>query len=139
MEKNKKMTNYIVTLELRHLASGDYDEQDFHSDCGSKREHLKRNSCPKKHGVIGDCHYELYVQQEVVVKADSEEEAREIAGDRFTLDKLLDDYLLTKGVTEFDSSDFEGSVDEFYISETDEPEGVSEMIIMHEKLYYDNE
>ena len=52
--------NYKTTIELRHLANGDYDEQNFTSDCGSFEDHIKHNTCPKKNGVIGDCHYELY-------------------------------------------------------------------------------
>lgn len=132
------------TFELRHLASGDYDtlldkdcieEHELTSDCGSLAEHLKRNSCPKKQGKIGDCHYELYVQQDVIIDSDSEEEAWKKA----TLEKELDNYLVKNDVTEFGSDDFEGDLGEFIVQETTEPIGVSKMKIVHEKVYYDNE
>lgn len=132
------------TFELRHLASGDYDtlldkecdeEYSLTSDCGSLAEHLKRNSCPKKQGKIGDCHYELYVQQDVIINSDSQEEAWKKA----TLESELDKYLVKNDVTEFGSDDFEGELDEFIIQETTEPIGVSKMKIVHEKVYYDNE
>jgi len=77
--------NYLFTFEATHLASGDYDtlndkekpmaEGGLTSDCGTLEEHLKRNSCPKKHGKLGECHYELYVQQDVIIKHNDEDEA----------------------------------------------------------------
>jgi len=136
--------NYRHTFELRHLASGDYDtltekecdeEYALTSDCGSLAEHLKRNSCPKKQGKIGDCHYELYVQQDVIIDSESEDKAWKKSTIEFELDK----YLAKNDVTEFGSCDFEGDLNEFYVKETSEPVGVGKMKIVHEKVYYDNE
>lgn len=136
--------NHKFTFELRHLASGDYDtlldkecieEHCLTSDCGSLTEHLKRNSCPKKQGVIGDCHYELYVQQDVIIESDSEEQAWKTS----TLESELDNYLTKNKVTEFNSKDFEGDLGEFYVRKTSEPIGLGKMKVVHEKLYYNNE
>lgn len=134
--------NHKFTFEWTHLASGDYDtlldkncdeKTALYSDCGSLQEHLKRNSCPKKHGEIGDCHYELYVQQEIIINENDENKA----SNKTTLDKKLNEYLEKKGITEFNSNDFEQ--DCISNIETNEPESVSEMKIVHEKLYYDND
>ena len=136
--------NHKFTFELRHLASGDYDtvldkdcieEHELTSDCGSLAEHLKRNSCPKKQGVIGDCHYELYVQQDVIIKSKSEDKAWK----KSTLESELDKYLEKNNVTEFGPEDFEGDLGEFIVQETSDPVGNSKMKIVHEKLYYNNE
>lgn len=134
--------NHKFTYELTHLASADYDslldkdciEEDvLTSDCGSLTEHLKLNSCPKKHGEIGDCHYELYVQQEVIIDKDSEEEAYK----KLTIYNELKKHLDKNKVKEFSPEDFE--IEMIYDEDTNEPIGLSKMKIVHEKLYYNNE
>jgi hypothetical protein len=129
------MDNYKVIQELRHLASGDYDEQDFNG-CGSKEDHLKYNTCPMENGVIGDCHYEIYVQQTIIISAEDEDDAEIKAEKIFTIDALLNEYLKKKNVSEFAASDFEGEIINCQI--TKEPEKVGMLSIVHEKLYYDN-
>lgn len=121
------MSNVYI-MEARHLAPGDYDEQQFTSDCGTTEEHLKRNTCPKKNGVVGDCHYELYVQQDI--KADDEDEAY----DKSTIAKYLDKYLKKNGVIEFDSSDFDYEI----IGHRNDTIR-DDFRVVHEELYYDNE
>lgn len=116
-------------MEARHLAPGDYDEKHFTSDCGSTEEHIARNTCPKKNGETGDCHYELYVQQDI--KADSEEEAFE----KSDIGKRIDEYLESLNVVEFDSSDFDYEI----IDERSDDEYVDDFKIVHEKMYYNNE
>lgn len=135
--------NTLYIYEATHLASGDYDTlldknkfdagTGLTSDCGTLEEHLKRNSCPKKHGVIGDCHYEMYAQQEIIVNG-TEEKAEK----KLTLRKKIDEYLNRETkVSEFNAQDFE--VEMIGSKETTEPESVSAMKIVHEKLYYNNE
>lgn len=120
-----------------HSKPIDDDTFQFMSDCGSLDEHLERNSCPKKQGVVGDCHYELYAQQDIIVSAESEEEAENIADERCTLNKLIDEYLEKHNVIDFNSKDFD--CDCIGTSETELPESVGDLRIVHEKMYYDNE
>ncbi len=134
--------NRLYLFEATHLASGDYDtlldKSKFDagcgltSDCGTLEEHLKRNSCPKKHGDIGDCHYELYTQQEIIVNGTEED-----AEMKLTLRKKIDEHLGKLKVSEFNAQDFE--IEMVSSMETTEPESVSDMKIVHEKLYYNNE
>lgn len=140
------MPIYFETVELTHLAMGDYDcieEQDDYT-CGSLKEHLERNSCPKKEGKIGDIHFELYVQQDLRVVADSKKEADKIMNKICNVDKLIDEYLLKYNITDFNSEDFDGDtiICEEIIDKTStalvQPM-VSDMRIVHEKMYYDNE
>ncbi len=153
---------------------GDYDcmkDVDDEINCGSVAEHLKQNTCPKKNGKVGDIHYELYVQWDYIVEADSEQEAEDqVDLNNEKADKELDDYLKSIGVTEFDHDDFDGesiNCEELSISKRvnhndtartyldryakdpkmklstqlaeNKPLPIcSQMIIVHEKLYYDN-
>jgi len=126
--------NKRYVIEARHLALGDYDcigeLSDDELECGSLKDHLKLNSCPKKHGKLGDIHYELYAQQEIIIKGTVEE-----ADKKFTLEKKIDDYLskMNIGISE---KDFEYEI--IYDEETNEPESIGDMKIVHEKFYYDN-
>ena len=186
---------WIITDEMTHLAVGDYDcmdeVNDEDIDCGTVAEHLKRNTCPKKNGKVGDIHLELYVQWDIIVEASNEKEAHEkhdqwlVRRNGNVLGKIdeqngsdiedneLDTYLTKRGITTFDSGDFNGetiSCEELDIStRVKEVAGFgeipyldryennpnmklsvqlankklgqtisSEMIIVHEKLYYDN-
>ena len=170
------MTEWIVTVEMTHLAMGDYDciQEIFpEMNCGSVEEHLKQNTCPKKNGKVGDDHYELYVQWDYIFEADSKQEADDQAQSielERKENKELDDYLKSIGVTDFDHYEFDGDIinnEELSISKrvnyndtaltyldryTKDPKMklstqlaenkplpiCSEMIIVHEKLYYNN-
>jgi hypothetical protein len=115
-------------MEARHLAPGDYDEKQFTSDCGSTEEHISRNTCPKKHGEVGDCHYELYVQQDI--EADDEDEAYK----KSDIGKLIDEYLQSLNITEFDSADFD-----YEIIGDRSDNNIKQFRIVHENVYYNNE
>jgi len=147
--------------------------ESLEKSCGSVVDHVKQNTCPKKNGKVGDDHYELYVQWDYIVEADSEQEANDQATSielELKENKELDDYLKSIGVTDFDSDDFDGDIincEELSISTRvnhndtartyldrysrdpkmklstqlaeNKPLPIrSEMIIVHEKLYYDN-
>lgn len=171
-----KMNKWIITVEITHLAMGDYDSLptiDYEMNCGSVEEHLKQNTCPKKNGKVGDDHYELYVQWDYIVEADSKQEAEDQVEPieiELKENKELDDYLKSIGITDFDHYDFDGSIincEELSISKRvnhndtartyldryskdpkmklstqlaeNKPLPIcSEMIIVHEKLYYNN-
>lgn len=179
------MTQYLITEEWAHLAMGDYDNMqsldDSELNCGTTAEHLEHNTCPKKNGKVGDIHYELYVQWDHIVEADSKEEAERLyrlLDERTSEDqtllmmKELDNYLKKVGVTEFTADEFDGGVinceelsKSSRVGETAEERTEylnrgknktlqsqceqkedwehgdiisSEMIIVHEKLYYNN-
>lgn len=172
-QKSNKFSlkKYIVTIESTHLSNGDYDNLPYLSNddinCGTVEEHLKNNTCPKINGKIGNIHFELYVQWDIIVEANSKEEANNLTNnfDWSKTDIELDNYLKSCDITEFNHDDFDSDTirfDELDIYKNDKFNYldryqkdskmklstqlkqkkpfpiISEMIIVHEKLYYNN-
>lgn len=137
---NIKKLNYKLELELYHLASADYCEMNskYAQDlpCGSVAEHLKINKCPRKQGKIGDSHFELYVRQNVIIRAINEDQAENNVWDRSDINSQIDKYLNSKGITEFSAIDMEGDI--IQCSRTNLAEKLDEPIsITHENVYFD--